>query len=34
MSRARERIIACAEPVEKRMPDFLVIMHTPRSIRA
>ena len=32
--RARERIIACAEPTEERRPDFLVIMHTPRSIGA
>jgi hypothetical protein len=26
--RARERIIACAEPTEKRKPDFLAVMHT------
>jgi hypothetical protein len=33
-SRARERIIACAEPIDERKPDFFVIVHTPDSIGA
>jgi len=34
MPRACERIIACTEPIEERERNFLVIMHTLRSIGA